>query len=102
MLRAVIMGCAPPRTVFLGAEDSFLQHREHLLDELAFSSFKRSLLGLFVSPGMRAAWSILREWYDAEFAAYVDGIVKDTTDWPNGIQHAQWKAAVSTEVGSLV
>ncbi len=86
------------RAVFLGAEDSFLQHRDHLLDELAFNSFKRSLLGLFVSPGMRAAWSILREWYDVEFAAYVDGIVEDAGDRPNAIQHAQWKAAASTEV----
>ena len=86
------------RAVFLGAEDSFLQHRAGLLDELAFSSFKRSLLGVFVSPGMRAAWSILREWYDGEFAAFVEGVVKEATDRPKRIQHAQWKAAVSTEV----
>ena len=49
------------RAVFLGAEDSFLQHRECLLDEPAFNSFKRALTGLFVSPGMRAGWTVLRE-----------------------------------------
>jgi hypothetical protein len=86
------------RAVFLSAEDSFLQHRERLLSELAFNSFKRSLLGLFVSPGMRAAWSILRDWYDLEFVAFMDGIVKEATDRPNGIQHAQWKSALSMEV----
>lgn len=84
------------RAVFLGAEDSFLQHRDRLLDELAFNSFKRSLLGLFVSPGMRAAWSVLRGWYDPEFAAYVDSIIKDTTDQPNGFQYEQWKAQLTT------
>jgi hypothetical protein len=91
------------RAVFLGAEDSFLQHRERLLDELAFNSFKRSLLGIFVSPGMRAAWSILREWYDGEFVAFVDNIVREAANRPNTIQHtlwrpAQWRAAVSREV----
>jgi len=83
------------RAVFLGAEDSFLQHSESLLDEPAFNSFNRSMRSLFESPGMRAAWSILREWYDVEFAAYMDGVVKDATDRPIGIQHAQWKTAVA-------
>ncbi len=83
------------RAVFLGAEDSFLQHGEGLLDEPAFNSFNRSLRSLFESPGMRAAWSILREWYDVEFAAYMDGVVKDAADRPIGIQHEQWKAAAS-------
>ena len=90
------------RGVFLGAEDSFLQHREHLLDDRAFNSFRRSLHGIFVSPGMRAAWSILREWYDGEFMAFVDSIVKEATGLPQGIQnaqwqHARWRAAVTTE-----
>jgi hypothetical protein len=86
------------RAVFLGAEDSFLQHRECLLDESAFNSFKRALTGLFVSPGMRASWTVLREWYDPEFAAYVDGIIEDTVEKANTLQHDRWKAAASTEL----
>ncbi len=86
------------RAVFLGAEDSFLQHRECLLDEPAFNSFKRALTGLFVSPGMKASWTVLREWYDPEFAAYVDGIIENTVDRPNALQHDRWKAAASTEL----
>lgn len=85
------------RAVFLGSEDSFLQHCDCLLDEPAFKSFERALVGLFVSPGMRAAWSILRGWYDPDFAAYVDGIVRDATDQPTTIQRAQWKAAIANE-----
>lgn len=83
------------RAVFLGAEDSFLQHRDGQLDEPAFTSFSRSLCSLFESPGMRAAWSVLREWYDMEFAAYVDGLVRQAADRPIGMQHARWKSAVS-------
>jgi hypothetical protein len=91
------------RAVFLGAEDSFLQHRERRLGELAFRSFKRSLHGVFELPGMRAAWSIVRDWYDEEFVAFVDSTVKEAADRPNGLQHTQglherWKAAVSAEV----
>jgi hypothetical protein len=43
------------RAVFLGAEDSFFQHRESLLDEMAFVSFTASLRALLVAPGIRAA-----------------------------------------------
>ena len=91
------------RAVFLGAEDSFLQHREHPLDDrAAFNSFRRSLHGIFVSPGMRAAWSILRDWYDGEFVAFVDSIVEEAAGLPQEIQNAQsqhvrWRAAVTTE-----
>jgi hypothetical protein len=90
------------RAVLLGAEDSFLQHREGLLDESAFNSFDRSLRSLFESPGMRASWSILREWYDLGFAGYMDGVIKDATDRPIGFQHAQWRAAISAFKGRSV
>ncbi len=83
------------RAVFLSAEDSYLQHRDGLLDEPAFNSFSRSLRSLFESPGMKATWSILREWYDTGFATYMDGVVNDASHRPIAIQHAQWKAAVS-------
>jgi hypothetical protein len=86
------------RAVFLGAEDSYLQHRVLLLDEPAFNSFERALRGVFVSPGIRASWSILREWYDPGFAAFIDAIVEDATNRPYAVQHEQWKAAVSTLV----
>ena len=83
------------RAVFLGAEDSYLQHRDGLLDESAFNSFSRSLRSLFESPGMKAAWSVLREWYGSEFVAYVDRVASDASHRPIAVQHAQWKAAVA-------
>lgn len=86
------------RAVFLGAEDSFLQHRDGLLDEMAFNSFRMSLLALFVPPGMRAAWSVLREWYDANFVAFVDEIVKDTAGRGSALQYEQWRQHARWEV----
>jgi hypothetical protein len=44
-----------------------------------------------VSPGMKASWSILREWYDGEFAAFVDGIVNECDRRPHLVQHEEWK-----------
>lgn len=85
------------RAVFLGAEDSFLQHRDGLLEEQAFNSFDRSMCSLFESPGMKAAWAILREWYHKDFVVYMDETVFAATDRPIAIQHAQWKSAVSQD-----
>ncbi|QJW94386.1 hypothetical protein [Frigoriglobus tundricola] len=83
------------RAVFLVAEDSYLQHRDGLLDEPGFNSFGRSLRSLFESPGMKAAWAILRERYDSEFATYMDSVVNEARHRPIVIQHALWKATVS-------
>ena len=86
------------RAVFLGAEDSFLQHRELLLDELAFASFTSSLRAIFVSPGMRAMWTITREWYEREFVEFMDTIVKEAANRPRIDQLSQWKTVVSAEI----
>jgi len=79
------------RAVFLGAEDSFIQHEESLLDEMAFVSFSLSLKELFVSPGMRAVWKLTREWYGPEFVEFMDTIVKQSSTRSGIDQLAQWK-----------
>lgn len=87
------------RAIFLGAEDSFLQHRERLLDNLAFSSFTKSLRGLLMSPGIRSAWAITRDSYESEFVDFVEGLVNDTATRPIMTQLAQWKTIVQSEYG---
>jgi hypothetical protein len=87
------------RAVFLGAEDSFLQHKESLLDEQAFVSFTTSLRALFVSPGLRAMWMTTRENYEAEFISFMDAIVKEAANRPRVNQLTQWKTVVSDERG---
>jgi hypothetical protein len=86
------------RAVFLGAEDSYLQHREALLDEMAFLSFTRSLRALFSAPGLRAMWAIAREGHEAEFVAFMDSIAKETTNRSCLNRIAQWKRAIELEV----
>jgi hypothetical protein len=86
------------RALFLGAEDSFLQHRGMLLDGLAFASFTESLRAIFTSPGIRTAWTMTREWYGPEFVTFMDAIFNEVTDLPRANQLAQWKAALTTDI----
>lgn len=84
------------RAVFLGAEDSFIQHEESLLSELAFVSFSLSLREIFVSPGMRAVWKMTREWYGPEFVDFMDAIAKQSSIRLGVDQLAQWKMVVAS------
>jgi len=83
------------RAVFLGAEDSFIQHKESLLDEMAFVSFSLSLREIFVSPGIRAVWKMTREWYGPEFIEFMDAIAKQSSTRLGIDQLAQWKTVVA-------
>ena len=84
------------RAVFLGAEDSFLQHRESLLDELAFVSFITSLRAFFMSKGVRTIWKMTRSWYGPEFEIFMDTVAEDASDHPRVDQLIQWKTSLLT------
>jgi hypothetical protein len=83
------------RATFLGAEDSFFQHAESLLDEKAYISFRLSLEALLVSPGMRALWRMTCDWYEPEFAAFMDSLVAEAARHPPVDQMLQWKKSCS-------
>jgi hypothetical protein len=86
------------RAVFLGAEDSFIQHEEVLLDEKAYLSFISSIKVLLVSPGIRVMWQMTRDWYGPEFAAFMDVFAREAAKQPPIDQLAQWKEAVTAEI----
>ncbi len=85
------------RASFLGAEDSFFQHEEELLDEKAYASFIASIKVLLVLPGMRAMWRMTRDWYEPEFAGFMDSLASEAAKHPPIDQLAQWKKAVTTK-----
>jgi len=85
------------RASFIGAEDSFFQHEGALLDEKAYVSFTSSIKALLVSPGMRAMWGMTRDWYEPEFAAFMDSLVSEAEKRPPVDQMAQWKKAVAVD-----
>jgi hypothetical protein len=84
------------RATFVSGEDSFLQHKAGLLDEIAFRSFSSGVRGqLAASPGMRAAWRLLAHHFGPEYAAFVDGHMAAAMGQPAPDRMKLWAAALS-------
>ena len=84
------------RAVFLGAEDSFIQHEGSLLDEIACVSFSLSLREIFASRGVRTVWKMTREWYGPEFVEFMDTISRESSMRSCVDQLARWKTEVTS------
>lgn len=82
---------------FFNAEDSYYQYRNGVLDEHAFESFSEGLRLAMSAPGLRAAYRKLRHHYGKEFAAYLDGILKETEVARITEAAASWRAAFAAE-----
>lgn len=65
------------RAQFWSAEDNFLQHRDGMLVEDMFASFKASMTGLMRGPGTQAAWEISRASFGPDFQAFMEGVARD-------------------------
>jgi protein-disulfide isomerase-like protein with CxxC motif len=63
------------RSAFLSGEDSYLQHRAGLLDEVAWGSYVASVHFYMASPGMRAMWKVSSKQFGADFRKFVDEIL---------------------------
>jgi hypothetical protein len=85
------------RAAFLSGEDSFLQHKSALLDPTAYASFEAGLWGYLAAPGMRAAWRLTSDQYGAEYAAFMDAIVRSTPRAAAADRLAQWTEAVRSD-----
>jgi hypothetical protein len=84
------------RQLFIGAEDSFLQHQDSLLNEAAYSSCLASTKAYLSAPGVRAMWRLTRDWYEPGFRSFMEQLMKDVRTAPSdGL--AQWQAAVSEQ-----
>jgi hypothetical protein len=75
-------------------EDSYLQHRDGLMDERAFESAKSSIAIILSRPGLRATWELTRNFHNRDFAAYVDQLNRDTplSVRDLGNLNVRWKA----------
>jgi hypothetical protein len=63
------------RASFLSGEDSYLQHKAGLLDEVAWSSYVAGVHFYLASPGMRAMWKVSSKQFGADFRTFVDDIL---------------------------
>jgi hypothetical protein len=83
------------RAYFVNYEDSFLQHREGLLEAAAFANVEAALYSTMTGPGHRAAWKVVRGAFDRAFQDYLDGVIADTTAAPFSSTLERWKDATA-------
>ena len=90
------------RALGISFEDSFIQHKNKLLDETSFASFQMALRVMFASPGFRAMWKETRNMYEASFIQFIDAILQEPLVAPAADDVAQWKALVMAEKRSAI
>ncbi|MBS0470275.1 MAG: hypothetical protein JSR60_04320 [Proteobacteria bacterium] len=83
------------RAQFWSAEDNFLQHREQMLADEMFASFRASMTGLMRGAGTQAAWELSRESFVPEFRAFMDDVAKDARAAGFNDLAAPWNDAVA-------
>ena len=60
------------RAILISAEDSFFQHEQGLLDDVAFASFENSVKSGMGSPGLAAGWLLTAHSYEPQFRDFMD------------------------------
>lgn len=84
------------RAVFISAEDSFFQHEQGLLDDVAFASFVSSLKSGMGARGLAAGWLMTADMYEPQFRAFVtrtSGDLSTTSGTNRGLE--AWKATIA-------
>ena len=88
------------RAVFINHSDAFYQHREGLLDDVAFESWKRTAVSGLRSASRRVAWQRLRGSFGADFEAFIDQLIAETpvgASQSSGTVVERWKADLAAE-----
>lgn len=85
------------RARFLSVEDSFLQHRNGLVDEGAYVGHIEAFKAVLGARGLRAAWRLTRESYDRDFAKFVDGLVGERRAPAEHTSMERWLELVEKE-----
>jgi hypothetical protein len=85
------------RAAFLSGEDSFMQHRDGLLDEPAFESYVAGVRYYMVFPGMRAIWKLTSKQFGPDFRAFVDGMIAESATAPAPELYSMWQELLQAE-----
>jgi hypothetical protein len=85
------------RAVFVSAEDSFFQHEQGLLDDVAFESFENSIKSGMGAAGLAAGWIMTGDMYEPKFRDYMNRSMGDlktpSARTSRGLE--AWKTAVA-------
>lgn len=85
------------RAIFVSAEDSFFQHQEGLMDNIAFESFESSIKSGMGAGGVAAAWIMTSQMYEPQFRDYMNRMMGDLKAPSARTQRGldRWKEAVA-------
>jgi hypothetical protein len=83
------------RATFWNAADTFVQHREGLMDDEMFATFKRAHVGMMQSRGMRIAWELGRAPFTSEFVAFMNRIAEEAAALEPLDLAAVWAQAIA-------
>lgn len=88
------------RAAFLSGEDSYLQHKAGLLDEVAWGSYVAGIHFYMGSPGMRAMWKVSSKQFGAEFRNFVDAILATVSISCPADSYVAWQEQLSSETSA--
>jgi len=83
---------------FINAEESFLQHRNGLLEDASFRTFVLTHQSFMAAAGNRAVWKLTRSQYDPLFAAFMDDVALEGSHQRTASLFAQWPSILAQEV----
>lgn len=81
------------RSILLGAEAYFQNHRDGLIDAKTFDT--GTIRPVASAPGFRIAWWSLRGGFAKDFQDFVDGIIRETPLGGPPLTPQSWNAAIA-------
>lgn len=81
--------------VFYSVEDTFLQHKNGLLDDSEFDGFRMRMAGLFANTGFRAIWGDMRLFHGRGFREFFDDIARTSTVPPSANALERWRESLA-------
>jgi hypothetical protein len=66
------------RAFFVNTEDTFLQHRHGLLEDVTFRGFRTAVGNQMANASFRAAWRVTKENYNADYVVFIDDMIAAT------------------------
>ncbi len=85
------------RAAFWNIADTFLQHRDGLMDDAIFTTFERAHVGAMRSRGMQIAWTFWRANFTPDIVAFVDRIAKTAEEQGYSEFAPIWTAAIAAK-----
>jgi hypothetical protein len=87
--------------MFWSIEDSFLQHRNGLLDPPSWATEVATLKGFLLMPAWRVAWEMTRHQAGGEYREYVDDMLRSVKPMKSFDESSVWKQLMEKQLSGI-